>query len=144
MPARYETTTAVILCDSGAELAQSAIGTCTTTLSVGNLFGFSLGVFELSCTLKTTASCTPASRIDLYFTPSGPVADALAPDVRTTSYAQRYMGSFIPDAQTINVLTVEAPLIPVGKFKVLINNLSAVSLSAGWSLKVVPYSMTAA
>ena len=123
---------------SGASIANAAMSLATTStygiVADGASYpdaDFVLSVtFGVAPTINTTIDLY-AQELDIDGT-----SDAAAP---TTTYKQRYIGSFVVNAvTTAQPLKIRAYDVPLVASYYLHNNATGQTMSAGWTLKVTP------
>ena len=123
---------------NGASIANTAIGQAddATYGIVADGASYPDADFVLAVAFGTAP--TISTTIDLYAQELDidGTSDAIAP---TTTYKQRYIGSFVVAAQTaMQYLKVRGYDVPLVASYYLHNNATGQTMSAGWTLKVTP------
>lgn len=123
---------------NGASIANNAMGAADDATYSISADGASAPDAEFVLTATFATAPTINTTLDLYAQELDidGTADAQAP---TTTYKQRYIGSFVVNAvtsaQPLKLRAYDVPLL-AGYF--LMNNATGQTLSAGWVLKVTP------
>jgi hypothetical protein len=126
--------------DAGASIsngAMSALGDIDITLTQSQTLDYPLANLVLEFT--PSASTTEGDTIDVYRRDMDIKSSNDAP-VPSTTFKSIYVGSFlVPVTSQISRLELPGvPLVQACEFY-LFNNLTTVSISAGWDLDVKPY-----
>lgn len=145
MPTRWTATTTIVIESAGGNWAQSTMAAGSVTLKPTNHFYHPWGRFSLSANFESTASLTIGT-IDIYFN-SGDDGGSFEGSA-SISNKQTYMECFKPqlldDPPSDQYMVVEFVRMPLSAAKVSLWNGTLVEISAGWVLKCVPFSLTAA
>lgn len=122
---------AVTLVSSGASISDNAFSTDA------NSFGVSSGFYtDFELTLTPTAGFNADRTIDLYARPFDFATNSLAP-IPSTSYKQKYIGSFAPAVSSgvLQFQSIDSVEVPKeAAYYIFCNSLGA-GIDAGWVLK---------